>query len=278
MENVMQAIVSRKRFGPWALITGASSGIGKEFARQIAASGINIVLAARREGLLEAVARDCSREFRIEHRVVAVDLAQDGFMAKLIEATRDIDIGLVISNAGGANPGPFLAKSHEALLDTLHIGTRPHVELAHHFGRKLSERRTGGILIVGAMAADKGVPYMASDAAAKAYAQVLAVSLHGELKTAGVHVTALLPGATETPALANFGLDPKTMPMKPMQVDQCVREGLAALARNHAIIVPGRMNRIMRRLVPASMTRAIMSRMLHPASAKPAAAIPSHGR
>src|SRR6266436_2522883 len=103
----MQASLDRKRFGPWALITGASSGIGREFARQVAGSGINVVLVARRETLLKEVAAEIARDFRVEYRVAVADLSVEGFIKGLAEATRDLDVGLVVSNAGSANPGRF---------------------------------------------------------------------------------------------------------------------------------------------------------------------------
>ena len=109
----MQARVDSKRFGPWALITGASSGIGREFARQIAASHINVVLVARRQALLDALGTELARDFGVKHRVVVADLSDEGFMAGLAEATGDLDIGLLISNAGTGNPGRFIDKDRE---------------------------------------------------------------------------------------------------------------------------------------------------------------------
>jgi uncharacterized protein len=267
----MQARVDRKRFGPWALITGASSGIGREFARQIAASHINVVLVARRQALLDALGTELARDFGVKHRVVVADLSDEGFMAGLAEATGDLDIGLVISNAGTGNPGRFIDKEREELAMTLRLSALAHSELALHFGRKLAKRGTGGLLFVGAMGADKGEPFMAHDAGAKAYVQSLGLALHEEFKPRGVYVTVLPPGLTDTPVLAKFGLDPKTMPIKPMKVDQTVAEGLNALAVNRAIIIPGRMNRIMRAILPATVTRSMMMKMMEkmPAIANP---------
>src|SRR5216683_4085890 len=96
----MRAALDKERFGPWALVTGASSGIGKEFARQIAASGINIVLVARRKDLLEEVGVELSRRYGVEHRVVVLDVSREDFIGQLTSATDDLDIGLVVSNAG----------------------------------------------------------------------------------------------------------------------------------------------------------------------------------
>jgi short-subunit dehydrogenase len=266
----MQAKVDSKRFGPWALITGASSGIGREFARQIAASHINVVLVARRQALLDALGTELARDFGVKHRVVVADLSNEGFTAGLADATRDLDIGLVISNAGSGNPGRFTDKDREELAKTLRLSALAHAELALHFGRKLAKRGTGGLLFVGAMGADTGGPFMAHDAAANAYVQSLGLALE-EFKPRGVYVTVLPPGLTDTPVLAKFGLDPKTMPIKPMKVDQTVAEGLNALAVNKAIIIPGRMNRIMRGILPATVTRSIMTKMFEkmPAIANP---------
>src|SRR5271155_5015540 len=105
----MTATIDRERFGPWALVTGASSGIGKEFARQIAASKINVVLVARREDMLKQAGAEFSKRYGVEHRVVMLDLSREDFIGRLASATDDLDIALVISNAGTGNPGRFLA-------------------------------------------------------------------------------------------------------------------------------------------------------------------------
>jgi hypothetical protein len=257
----MQATVDSKRFGPWALVTGASSGIGREFARQIAASHVDVVLVARRQDLLDALGTELARDFGVKHRVVVADLSKEGFVAALVDATSDLDIGLVISNAGSANPGRFTDKDHEELAMTLRLSALAHAELALHFGRKLAKRGTGGLLFVGAMGADTGAPFMAHDGGAKAYVQSLGLALHEEFKPRGVYVTVLAPGPTDTPVLAKFGLDPKAMPMQPMQARQAAREGLRALAVNRPIIIPGRLNRIMRAIVPASVTRSMLAKM-----------------
>jgi short-subunit dehydrogenase len=257
----MQAKVDSKRFGPWALITGASSGIGREFARQIAASHINVVLVARRQALLDALGTELSRDFGVKHRVVVVDLSDAGFIFGLADATRDLDIGLIISNAGSANPGRFMDKEREELAMTLRLSALAHGELALHFGRKLAKRGSGGLLFVGALGADTGAPFMAHDGGAKAYVQSLGLALHEELKPRGVYVTVLPAGPTDTPVLAKFGLDPKAMSIKPMKVDQTVAEGLKALSGNRPIIIPGRMNRMMRAILPATVTRSMMMKM-----------------
>jgi short-subunit dehydrogenase len=273
----MTATIDRERFGPWALITGASSGIGKEFTRQIAASGINVVLVARRDALLAKLGRAISQEFNVQYRALARDLSQEGFIAGLADATHDIDIGLVVSNAGTANSGEFLKLDQQLLQETLRLNTMAHLDIAHHFGRKLAERRRGGLILVGAMGAENGVPRIANDGAAKAYVHSLGEALHYEFKPLGVYVTVLATGFANTPVLEKLGFDPKTMPMKPMSVEQCVSEGLNGLLENRSRIVPGRLNRIMNALVPASLARKMEADMLDKGLASKSAVASAHG-
>ena len=258
----MTVALDRKRFGPWALITGASSGIGKEFARQIAASGIHVALVGRRESLLRTVGAECTQAFGVERRIIPLDLSEPDFLPVLADATRDLDIGLVVSNAGTGNPGKFLKLDRQLLQENLRLSTMAHLDIAHHFGQKLTERRRGGIILAGAMGAENGVPYMANDGAAKAYVHSLGEALHYEFKPLGVYVTVLAAGFTNTAVLEKFGLDPKTMPMKPMSVEQCVSEVLSGLLKNRSRIVPGRLNRIMNALVPASLARKMEADLL----------------
>ncbi len=258
----MRVALDKKRFGPWALVTGASSGIGKEFARQIAASGINVVLVARRESLLDEVGQGLAKGFNVQYRNVVADLSQEGFLDKLAEATNDLDIGLVVSNAGTGNPGEFLKLDRQLHRTTLRVSTMAHLDITHHFGAKLVERRRGGLILAGAMGAENGVPRMANDGAAKAYVHSLGEALHYEFKPLGVYVTVLAAGFTNTAVLEKFGLDPKTMPMKPMSVEQCVSEGLSGLLKNRSKIVPGRLNRILNALVPASLARKMEADLL----------------
>ena len=253
----MQTTLDKKRFGPWALITGASSGIGKEFARQIAASTINVVLVARRDDLLKEAGVEFSKRYGVEHRVVVLDVSREDFIGQLASATEDLDIGLVVSNAGTGNPGAFLKHDRQLHRTTLRISTVANLDITHHFGAKLAKRRRGGIVLVGAMGAEAGVPRMANDGAAKAYIHSLGEALHYEFKPLGVHVTVLAAGFTNTAVLDKFGLDPKTMPMKPMGVEQCVSETLGGLRKNRSKVIPGRLNRILNALVPASLARKI---------------------
>src|ERR1700751_2910205 len=198
----------------------------------------------------------------VQHRIIPLDLSESDFLPALVDATRDLDIGLVISNAGTGNPGEFLKHDRQLLRETLRLGAMAHLEIAHHFGQRLGERRRGGIILAGAMGAENGVPIMANDGAAKAYVHSLGEALHFEFKPLGVCVTVLAAGFTDTAVIGKVGLDPKTMPRKPMSVEKCVSEALDGLRKNRSRVVPGRMNRILNALVPASLARKMEADLL----------------
>ena len=258
----MLSRLDNTRFGPWAVITGASSGIGREFARQIAASGINVALVARREPMLRQVGSELSSAYGIEHRVIVADLSEEGFMHGIASATNGLEIGLVISNAGTANPGEFLTLDRRELVRLLKLNSLAHMEIAHHFGSGLAKRRRGGIILCGAMGALQGVPFMANESGAKSYVQSFGQALHVELSEREVSVCVLVIGPTQTAIIQKIGFDPATMPMKPMSVEQCVFEGLEALKHNRATHLSGRMNRIMNALIPARLSRSMMRKMM----------------
>ncbi len=258
----MMAKIERLRFGPWALVTGASSGIGREFARQIAASGINVVLVARRESLLGEVGTELSNAYGVEYRTIVADLSEEGFMDGLIARTRDLDVGLVISNAGTAQPGEFLKLDRSGLVQLMRLNSLAHLDIVHHFGQHLAKRGSGGIVLCGAMGALQGIPYMANESGAKSYVQSFGEALHVELDSMGVNLTVLIVGPTQTAIIEKFGLDPAKMPMKPMPVEQCVCEGLEALKKNRATVLPGRVNRVMNALIPTSLSRSMMGKMM----------------
>ncbi|MCU7723960.1 SDR family NAD(P)-dependent oxidoreductase [Actinoplanes sp. KI2] len=244
------------QFGPWALVTGASSGIGREFARQLAADGLNLVLAARRRPVLDDLGRDLAARHGIEYRCVPVDLATPGFLPAVAEATDDLDIGLVVSNAGDMVLGEFLAGSHDALLDEMRVNAQAHLSLTHHFGRRLVHRGRGGILLVSSMAGLQPVPYVANYAASKAYVLALGAAVHQELAAKGVHLTVLAPGATDTPMLTRFGADQTPMRRMTMSPQACAADGLAALAANRPVRISGRTNRTAIAVLPrATRTR-----------------------
>jgi len=257
-------------YGPWTLVTGASSGIGAEFARQLASQGLNVVLAARRKPLLDSLGEALKREFGIEARTVVVDLSQESAAATLEQATAHLNIGLVISNAGTGRPGRFLDENHEEQLSRFRLNALSHMNLAYLFGQRLTRRGRGGLILGGALGAIDGIPFMATDAAAKALVQSLGESLHVELGRQGIRVMTLVVPPTDTAIIAKFGLDPSSMPMKPMSTRQCVTEALRAFRKDQSSSIPGAVNRTMNGLIPARLKRAMMARMIERLLALPA--------
>lgn len=221
-------------YGPWALVTGASAGIGREFARQAAASGLDVVLVARRAERLEDVAAELTERYGARTRVVPLDLGREGILGPVREATDDLDVGLLISNAGTGNPGPFISLPHERLREIVHLNVITHLDLAHHFGRRLAARGRGGIVLVSAVAAAGGLPYMANDSATKAYPLNLGEALHVELRQAGVDVTVHVPVLVNTSVIARIGLDK----MEAISPEQAVDEALTALVERRASTLP----------------------------------------
>jgi short-subunit dehydrogenase len=217
-------------YGPWALVTGASAGIGKEYARRAAASGINVVLFARHEDRLKDVAAEVTTQYGVDARVVPLDLGRDGILGPVRDATDDLDIGLVISNAGAGNPGPFIALPQERLREIVQLNVITHLDLAHHFGQRLATRGRGGIVLVSALAAAGGLPYMANDSATKAYPLNVGVALHVEVRQAGVDVTVHVPVLVNTSVIARIGLDT----MEAISPEQAVDEALTALVEKRA--------------------------------------------
>jgi uncharacterized protein len=262
LEEYSMRHIDKNTFGPWAVITGASSGIGKEFARQLAASGLNLVLVARHLSLLEEIGRALANEYGIDYRVLALDLSQEDFLETLEEGTRDLEVGLVVSNAGTASPSEFLSSDPRLLHQMVRLSVLAHLDLAHHFGRKLAARRRGGIILLSGMGASQGVPYMANDSATRAYVLTLGETLNVEFKKHHVNVTVLLPGPTQTPLFDKIGMDADSTPLKPMTVEQCVTEGLAALSANRPSHLTGAAYRVMNFLMPRALFREINGRML----------------
>jgi short-subunit dehydrogenase len=265
----MKPLVDRKIFGPWAIVTGSSSGIGAELARHLAASGVNPVLVARRLDTLHRLGKELLREFGVDYRAVEVDLSEPGAATKVARATDALDIGLVIGNAGFANPGELWTLDPKELFRAIHLKIHTNLELIHHFAPRLIARGRGGVLLTSSVGGLNGVPYVSNTAAIESYVLTLGEGLHVELKPYGVRVTVLMPGPTLTESMGKMGVSPSDMPMKPMSPVRVAAEGLRALQANHPKHVAGRVNRVMAKLMSRSLATKIMGAMIGKTFARP---------
>ena len=181
------------KFGPWAVVTGASSGIGSGYARELAARGLNVVLVARNDVRLKEFADELEQTHGIDTRVVSADLSDTDFLHGVRVVTDNLDIGMLVSNAGVASMGAMLRVDVEMLARNLQVNTGAHLRLAHHFGRRFESRGRGGIVLVGSMAGMQGTPFGANYAGSKAYVHMLGQALNYELKGKGIHVSVVAP-------------------------------------------------------------------------------------
>lgn len=181
-------------YGPWALVTGASDGIGQALATQVAERGLDVALVARRGDRLQELADSLRSLHGVDTLVLPLDLSQPTAVAQLDEATRSLDIGLAVAAAGFGTSGSFLDSPLHSEVDMLNVNCRAALEMSHLFGRRLRARGRGGLVLMSSLLAFQGVPRAGNYAATKAYIQSLAEALHIELAPYGVHVVASAPG------------------------------------------------------------------------------------
>jgi uncharacterized protein len=186
------------RYGPRALVTGASDGIGRSFAVALARRGLDLVLVARRREKLESLARTLTQEHAVQCRVVAADLATAEGLAAVLEATSELDMGLAVCAAGFGTAGPFLDGDLDNELDMLQLNCGATTALSWHFGKRLGTRGQGGLILLSSIVAFQGVPRAAHYAASKAYVQTLAEGLQLEWRDRGIDVLAVAPGPVNT--------------------------------------------------------------------------------
>ena len=196
--NQATAEIFKTRYGKWAVITGASSGIGRALANELAAKGLNLVLVARRQAELEQAAGYLSARYKVETRVVAADLATLQALTQIEEETKHLDVGLLVAAAGFGTAGNFLDAKLEDELAMLDVNCRAVMQLSLHFGKRFAGQGRGGLILFGSLVGYQGTPRAAHYAATKAYVQNLAEALHVELAPKGVAVLASAPGPVDS--------------------------------------------------------------------------------
>lgn len=218
-------------YGPWALIAGGSEGVGESFARQLAGAGIKLVLLARRESPLKLLAESIRKETGVEVRTLSVDLTGEDLLQQVRTVTDDIEVGLVIYNAGSTiGYNRFPDWSRDELDFMLNLNCRAPVHLAHHFSKGMCERGRGGLIFLSSLAAFAGSAWMSIYPATKAFDQILAEGLWHDLKPCGVDVLCLTLGATKTPSHGDMDFD-AWAPGVAMECDDVAREGLQQLGK-----------------------------------------------
>lgn len=260
-----------KKYGNWALVTGASQGIGKATAEQLAKAKMNLVIVARSEATLNTVAKELTSKYKIEIKVLAADLSLTEGIAKLFEATKEIEVGLLVANAGIESSGEFLHNDLEINQKIIALNINAPMVLSHHYGRLMVQRGKGGILLVSSLFGYQGVPYVANYSASKAYILTLGEALNVELKPMGIDVTVLAPGLTDTPMAANMPVDFNKMPIIRQSPEMVSQNGLAALGRK-ATIVSGLINKIYaweNRIIPRSWPVKLFGFLVKRALTKP---------
>jgi uncharacterized protein len=247
----------RKNYGSWALVAGASDGLGAEFARQLARKGLNLVLIARRGELLEKLSNELHSSNGIQVRPLVQDLADENLLTYIRQETSDIEVGMLVYNAAHSRIGAFIDQSLDNHLATINVNCRAPLLLAHEFGQKMRARRNGGIILMSSMSGLQGSALVASYAASKAFNLILGESLWEELRSSGVDVLACCAGATRTPAyLATNPQNPGVLSAPLMDPPAVVKEALDSLGKTPSI-VPGLANRVatffMARLLPRQL-------------------------
>ncbi|TGR65672.1 SDR family oxidoreductase [bacterium M00.F.Ca.ET.194.01.1.1] len=256
--------------GKRALITGASSGLGLEFAELLAAQGVHLVLAARRQEPMEKLAASLRQKYHVDIHIEPIDLAVPGAAAdlkgKLDQKALTIDV--LVNNAGYGLQGEFLETPIERTTDMIQLNITALTELSYVFGRDMAARGTGEVLLIASLLSFQAVPTYAAYAATKAYVLSFGEALHDELRTRGVVVTTLCPGHTETgfDAAAGAYVSPtlRWLTMKPRPVAEA---GLKALSNGKASVIAGFMNNMVafsNRFTSRSMQRSSMKKVMAP--------------
>jgi short-subunit dehydrogenase len=241
----------KQRYGPWALVVGASDGIGAAFATELAGRGLNLVLVARRPAPLAELAATLPTQTR----VLAADAGTAEGMAAIADAPEDI--GLVVCNAAAAPIAEFLelsAADHDAILN---LNCRAAAQLAHAYGRRFRSRGSGGLVLLSSLASEQGSALVAHYAATKAYLRVLAEGLWSELRPHGVDVLACCPGLVRTPTYEREHPTPPRLVPPPLDPADVARTALRALGRR-PVVIPGWRNRLTARLARAMPRRFVI--------------------
>ncbi|MFQ6606576.1 MAG: SDR family NAD(P)-dependent oxidoreductase [Fidelibacterota bacterium] len=231
----------------YALITGASSGLGADFARQIAAKGWNLILVARREQRLEQVKQEILTNYNVDILVIPADLTNPNAPQEIYQSlqNRRIEVDILINNAGAGLYGPFHKTDLQRQLTLLQLNMTSVVQLTYLFLNDMLKRQTGYLLFVASIGAFQPTPLYATYAATKSFILPFGLALNRELHSTGVSSTVLSPGVTKSEFLAVAGQKPNLFQrLTMMESSRVVRSGLRAMFKRRGSVVPGTVNKL----------------------------------
>jgi len=254
--------------GKWGLITGASAGIGAEFAKLLAAGGTNLVLTARRRDRLDQLAADLIAKHGVHVEAIPADLARPESPAKIhaITSTLKVQVDLLINNAGFGVYGEFRSSDLSRQLEMVQVNCVSVVHLTHLYLQGMIERRSGDILILASTAAFQAVPYISTYAATKAFDLLFAEGLAEEVRSFGVRVCGLCPGTTNTEFQQVAG-QPDRVFRHAETAEKVARVGLEALAKGKSAVISGlgnKLSTVSERLLPRSVITHIAGKVFAP--------------
>src|ERR1700744_5979123 len=252
------------KYGPWALVAGASDGVGAAFAKALAERGVNVVLLARRQAVLDQVAAEIEAQTSVSTRTIAADLSEPGAASAISAATNDLQIGMLVYCAG-ADPNfkPFLANSIESAEAMVQRNCIVPMQLCHHFAPAMVERGSGGIVLFGSGAGLAGGPNMGAYGASKAFDMVFAEALWAELHDKGIDVLGLILGKTNTPALRALEYSrgqigsPDEVPADAAAVEDVIAEAFENLGNGPTLMVGDPMRAAAQFLASLSRNQAV---------------------
>ncbi|MEM6790412.1 MAG: SDR family NAD(P)-dependent oxidoreductase [Myxococcota bacterium] len=220
-----------REYGRWAVVTGASDGLGRAMARALAAAGMDLVLCSRNETALDALAAHLEAKHGVEVEVVATDLGDPRGVTSLLELTTLLDVGILVAAAGFGTSGPLVASDLDVERNMVRVNCEAVLGLAYGYGRRFARQGRGGMILFGSLVGFQGVPGAANYAATKAYVQTLAEGLHVELAPHGVDVLSAAPGPVHSGFAARAGMKMA----KALEPEPVARATLAALGRRMTV-------------------------------------------
>ena len=254
--------------GKWALVTGASAGIGLELAKQLAAGGANLILTARRRDRLEALGSELSSKHGIAIEIFPADLAKPNAPGEIFAFTegRRIIVQLLVNNAGFGAYGRFQEVALEKLLEMVQVNVAAVVQLTHLYLPQMVQRRSGDIMIVASCAGFQAVPYITTYAATKGFDLLFAEGLAGEVRKYGVNVSALCPGSTTTEFQQVAGQPDRSF-RNAETAEKVARVGLEGIARGKSCVISGIGNLLSmesQRIAPRGLVVRVAAKMFEP--------------